>query len=312
MSDRPFAANRSLAVLSAIWNWAARRDELSFERNPVRGVEKNPEKGRERFLTIEEFGRLGEALRLAETVGLPWEVDETRRRQSKHLPKEPNQRTVLDPYAVGAIRLLIFTGARLGEVLQAQWDQLDTERGILFLPDSKTGRKPIYLSNAALAVLNELPRLAGTPYIIAGVKPGEPRSDLKKPWAALTRAAKLKGLRLHDLRHTYASYGAGGSLGLPIIGKLLGHSQPATTNRYAHLDADPLRRASDQISNVIAGAMARPEERDAARDKEYGKDNKEHGDAAYHQFSPEASLQVPHENERTARLLRGGRSAGAV
>lgn len=254
MADRPFAANRSLAVLSAIWNWAARRDEVSFEQNPVRGVEKNPEKGRERFLTVAEFGRLGEALRLAETVGLPWTVDESRP-TSKHVPKEPNRRTRLDPYAVAAIRLLIFTGARVSEILQARWDQVDDDRGILFLADSKTGRKPIYLSNAALAVLNGLPRLDGTPYIIAGLKPGEPRSDLKRPWAALTCAAKLQGVRLHDLRHSFASYGAGGGLGLPILGRLLGHSQPSTTNRYAHLHADPVRQASELISGTILLAL---------------------------------------------------------
>lgn len=254
LGDRPFAANRSLAVLSAIWNWAARRDEVSFERNPVRGIERNPEKGRERFLTNEEFGRLGEALRLAETTGLPWEIDETRP-TSKHIPKEPNRRTVLDAYAVAAIRLLIFTGARVSEILQARWDQVDHERGILFLADSKTGRKPIYLSNAALAVLNGLPRLDGTPYIIAGLKPGEPRSDLKRPWSALTCAAKLQGVRLHDLRHSFASYGAGGGLGLPILGKLLGHSQPSTTNRYAHLHDDPVRQASELIAATISLAL---------------------------------------------------------
>jgi integrase len=257
MSDRPFAANRSLAVLSAVWNWAARRDELPFDRNPVRGIEKNPEQGRERFLTREELGRLGEALRMGETAGLPWAVDQSHP-VSKHMPKEANRRTVLDCYAVAAIQLLIFTGARVGEILQARWDQLDTERGVLFLSDSKTGRKPIYLSNPAMAVLDTLPQLDGTPYIIAGAKPGQRRSDLKKPWAALIRAANLPGVRLHDLRHTFASYGVGDGLGLPIIGKLLGHSQPSTTNRYAHLDVSPVRTAADKIGMQISAALLPP------------------------------------------------------
>lgn len=119
----------------------------------------------------------------------------------------------------------------------------------------QTGRKPIYLSAAAQEVLASLPRFEGNPYIIAGAKDGRPRADLKKPWAAVKRAAGLDGVRLHDLRHSFASFGAGASLGLPIIGKLLGHSQAATTHRYAHLDADPLRRAVDTIGATISAAM---------------------------------------------------------
>jgi integrase len=252
LTDRPFAANRCLALLSSIWNWAARRDELSLADNPVRGIERNPERGRERYLSSDEFRRLGESLRLAETTGLPWNVDATKA-NSKHLPK--TRRTVVDPFAVAAIRLLIFTGARLREVLFARWDQVDFDRGIIHLPDSKTGRKPIYLSAAALQVLANLPRIEGNPHIIPGEKPGAPRSDLKRPWSAITQAAGLDGVRIHDLRHSFASFGAAASMGLPIIGKLLGHSQPATTARYSHLDADPLRRAADAIAGTIAAAL---------------------------------------------------------
>ena len=150
--------------------------------------------------------------------------------------------------------MLILTGARLREILHAKWEHVDFERGILFLSDSKTGKKPVYLSAAALAILSALPRIEGNPHIIAGMK-GGPRADLKRPWAAVTRAAGLDGLRIHDLRHSFASVGAGASLGLPIIGKLLGHSQAATTHRYAHLDADPLRRAVETIGATIAAAM---------------------------------------------------------
>ena len=111
------------------------------------------------------------------------------------------------------------------------------------------------MSAAAQAVLAALPRIEGNPHVIAGAKDGAPRADLKKPWAAVRRAAGLEGLRLHDLRHSFASIGAGASMGLPIIGKLLGHTQAATTARYAHLDADPLRRAVDTIGSTIAAAM---------------------------------------------------------
>ncbi|MBI1867076.1 MAG: site-specific integrase [Methylocystis sp.] len=254
MRETPYQANRALALVSAIWNWAARRDEVALADNPARATERYPEQGRERFLTSEELARLGDALRDAETIGLAWDIDETKP-GAKHLPRESNRRRVLDPFAVGALRLLILTGARLREILDARWSQVDLERGVIFLADSKTGRKPIYLSAAAQAVLASLPRIEGNPHIVAGAKDGAPRADLKKPWRAVTRAAGLDGVRLHDLRHSFASFGAGASLGLPIIGKLLGHSQAATTHRYAHLDADPLRRAVDTIGATIAAAM---------------------------------------------------------
>jgi len=254
LAEKPFQANRALALISAIWNWAARRDEVSLADNPAKGIERYPEQGRERFLTSEELSRLGAALAEGETIGLSYDVDEAKPK-SKHAPKPENRRVKLDPFAVAAIRLLILTGARLREILDAQWSQVDLERGVIFLADSKTGRKPIYLSAAAQEVLAGLPRIEGNPHIIAGAKEGAPRADLKKPWAAVCRAAGLKGVRIHDLRHSFASFGAGASLGLPIIGKLLGHTQAATTARYAHLDADPLRRAVDTIGATIAAAM---------------------------------------------------------
>ncbi|QGM97716.1 site-specific integrase [Methylocystis parvus] len=254
MRDTPYAANRALAVWSKLYSWAGVRGLVPEGFNPARGIEKYREQGRERFLTGEEFARLGDALRLAETEGLPWDVDETKP-GAKHLVRESNRRRVLDPFAVAAIRLLILTGARLREILHAKWSQVDVERGVIFLPDSKTGKKPVYLSAAAQEVLASLPRIEGNPHIIAGANVGAPRADLKKPWAAVTRAGGLEGVRLHDLRHSFASFGAGASLGLPIIGKLLGHTQAATTQRYAHLDADPLRRAVDTIGATISAAM---------------------------------------------------------
>ncbi|MGJ0454164.1 MAG: tyrosine-type recombinase/integrase [Methylocystis sp.] len=254
LSDAPGAANRAVAVISAIWNWAARRDEVALADNPAKGIERYPEQAKERFLTSAELARLGDALRDAETIGLPWAVDEGGPR-AKHLAKPDKRRVKLDPFAVAAIRLLLLTGARLREILDAKWSQVDLERGVIFLSDSKTGKKPIYLSAAAQAVLAALPRIEGNSYIIAGAKEGASRADLKKPWAAVKRAAGLEGVRLHDLRHSFASFGAGASLGLPIIGKLLGHSQAATTHRYAHLDADPLRRAVDTIGATISAAM---------------------------------------------------------
>jgi integrase len=254
LAGRPFTANRCVALISSIWNWAARREEVPFVNNPAKGIERNPERGRERYLTTEELTRLGDTLRKAETVGLPWTIDASKPK-AKHAPKPDKRRRKLDSYAVAAIRLLILTGARLREILNAKWERVDFERGIIHLPDSKTGAKPIYLSAAAQAILSGLARLEGNPHVIPGERDGAPRADLKKPWAAITKAAGLEGLRIHDLRHSFASFGAGASLGLPIIGKLLGHAQAATTHRYAHLDADPMRRAVETIGGTISAAM---------------------------------------------------------
>jgi integrase len=253
--DSPFAANRFLAVISKCFAWGSGRGLLpEGHTNPARGIERYKEHSRERFLTSEELSRLGDALREGETIGLPYAIDESGPK-AKHAPKEDNRRAMLDPFAVVAIRLLVLTGARLREVLDAQWRHVDFERGVIFLPDSKTGKKPIYLSAASLAILAALPRIEGNSFVIPGEKAGQPRADLKRPWAAVTKAAGLEGLRIHDLRHSFASFGVGASLGLPIIGKLLGHTQAATTHRYAHLDADPMRRAVETIGATIAAAM---------------------------------------------------------
>jgi integrase len=228
--------------------------------NPARDIDKYPEKGRERFLTGDELGRLGDAIREAETVGLPWVVDATRA-TAKHAPKEANRRTVIDPFAAAAIRLLILTGARLREILKLEWQHVDLERGLLLLPDSKTGAKSIILNAPALAVLVGLKR-AGTHVIAgesAGTKDEKPRADLNRPWRSIAKRAGLASLRIHDLRHTHASFGASaGDLGLPIIGKLLGHARASTTQKYAHLDTDPLRRASDHIGARLAAALGEP------------------------------------------------------
>jgi integrase len=160
---------------------------------------------------------------------------------------------LIDPAALAAIRLLLLTGARCGEILSLRWEWVDLERGILLLPDSKTGKKAIILNGPAMAVIAGLERVG--PFVVSGADPQAPRADLKKPWATLCRRACLAGVRLHDLRHTHASFGVSAGFGLPIVGKLLGHTQPQTTARYAHLDADPVRRASDAIGRTLAAAL---------------------------------------------------------
>jgi integrase len=252
--DTPFQANRILATIGSMYTFGARRGFVDADVNPARHIEKYDEARRERFLSTEELERLGAAIREAETVGIAWDIDPTKK--TKHVAKS-RQATVIGEHAAAALRLLIFTGARLREILDLKWSEVDIERGLLLLSDSKTGQKAIVLNAPALDVLNRIARI-GT-YVIAGDSAGQdgekPRSDLKRPWAVVSRQAGLKGVRIHDLRHTYASFGAGGGLGLPIIGKLLGHSQSATTQRYAHLDNDPLKRAANAIGATIAAAM---------------------------------------------------------
>jgi integrase len=252
LQGTPSWANRAVAVVSSMYGFAARIGIVTKNVNPASKIGKYSERNRERFLTGDELERLGATIREAETIGIPWQVDETAPK-AKHAAKQGNRFTVLSPFATAALRLLLFTGCRLREILHLKWEHVDIERGVLFLPDSKTGRKTVVLNAPALAVLAVLPRRGS--YVVPGDDPESPRADLKRPWRAIAMRAGLSSVRLHDLRHTYASFGAGGGLGLPIIGKLLGHAQAATTARYAHLDNDPLRRASESIAGRIAAAM---------------------------------------------------------
>ena len=251
LSETPFQANRVLAVVGSMYAYAARAGVVPAGTNPARGIDKFRENCRERFLTGEELERLGGAIREAETTGLSWTVDQSNP-NAKHTPKSQRS-TKITPSAAAALRLLLFTGCRLREILHLRWEHVDSERGCLFLPDSKSGRKTVILNAPALAVLHSLERVG--PYVVPGDDPEQPRRDLKRPWDAVKKRAELTTVRLHDLRHTYASIGAGGGLGLPIIGRLLGHAQATTTSRYAHLDNDPLRCASETIASRIAAAL---------------------------------------------------------
>jgi len=225
--DAPYQANRMLAVLSKMFNlaeaWGIRPDGS----NPCRHIERNPERGRERMLSAAELARLGDALAAYDC----------------------------SPYVPAAVKLLLFTGARLSEILGLHWDHVDIERGEARLPDSKTGAKTLYLPPPALAVLAGLPRVQGNLHVIVGQKDGAGLVNLEKPWRAIRKAADLPDVRLHDLRHAFASVGAAGGDSLLVIGKLLGHAQAATTARYAHLAADPVKAAAAGIAGRIAVAL---------------------------------------------------------
>ena len=231
LGNTPYQANRTLALLSKFFGWAERHGLRPDGSNPCRHVEKYREARRERFLSQGELARLGDELRQAE---------------------RDNNAT---PWAIAAIRLLTFTGARRNEILTLQWEHVSEEHGCLMLPDSKTGRKAVRLSPPALALLQTIPRLEGNPYVICGERPGRHLVNIEKPWRRIRKAAKLDDVRLHDLRHSFASVAASGGQSLIVIGKLLGHSQPATTARYAHLADDPVKAASDAVGRYIAAAM---------------------------------------------------------
>jgi len=222
-------AARAVAVLGAIYTFA-QKNGLRGD-NPVRGVKLLQTEKRERFLSPDEFAALGNALRTAEDKGE-------------------------NPYAIAAIRLLAVTGCRKGEILTLQWSFVDREHGCLRLPDSKTGAKIVPLGKDALQLLKEIKAVKDSPYVFPGAN-GRHFVGLQKVWEGIRDNAGLAGVRLHDLRHSFASVGVAGGLSLPIIGKVLGHTQSRTTQRYAHLGDNPVRVAVDDVSKKVSDALQR-------------------------------------------------------
>ncbi len=190
------------------------------------------EKKRERYMSSEELARLTQTIAEVEEAGS----------ESVH--------------AIAALRLLILTGCRLREILRLRWEDVDFEHGRLNLPDSKTGAKTVFLGAVGQGVLAAIPRTYGNPWVIEGRLPKSHLSDLKGPWRRICDQAKLQDLRIHDLRQSLAAVGAGLGLSLPMIGKLLGHTQPRTTARYAHLAADPMHEAANRIEEQLAAVMS--------------------------------------------------------
>ncbi len=256
-------ANNLLVTIASVFKYAVADGLLSEGTNPARGVERFKTKAKERFLTTEELGRLGEAIREAETRGLPWALNDLAdSTKAKHRGKPENSIVVVPHDVAAALRLLIFTGCRKGEVLGLRWAEVDFQRGLLNLAEAKTGPRSVVLNAPALILLEALPRVGL--FVFPGAVANEPRRDITNYWYRIRHRARLDGVdgrdpvRLHDLRHSFASFGVGGGMGLPIVGKLLGHTQARTTARYAHLDTDPVRRASNRIGTEIAVAMGEP------------------------------------------------------
>ena len=228
MRDVPDHANRTLSVLSRMLTLAEVWEMRPEGVNPCRYVKKYAEHKRDRFLSDEEYRRLGAALRDAEREGFA------------------------SPGAIAAIRLLMLTGCRSGEIMSLRWDYVDLEMGELRLPDSKTGSKVVHLGDPAIAVLRGIPRKEGVPWVLPGAKAGKHMTYLHDSWSRILQRAEIENLRIHDLRHSYASGGLLVGEGLPMIGKLLGHNKVQTTARYAHLANDPLKAAANRIASRIA------------------------------------------------------------
>ncbi len=228
MHETPPTANRTVGILSALYRYAERWGLIpEGAPNPCRAVVKFPKRQGERFLTDEEFIRLGRTL------------DEV----EKSKPKYAN--------AVAAIRLLALTGCRKSEILTLRWENVALEEGELRLPDSKTGARVISLPPQAVALLAALPREEGNPWVIRGRKPGVRLMNIYGVWHYVRARAGLDDVRLHDLRHSFASRALALGESLPMIGRLLGHSRIETTARYAHLARDTAYEAAERVAASI-------------------------------------------------------------
>ena len=219
-------ASRTVGLLGGILSFAV--DEGVRPDNPAIGIKRYPDSKGERFLSTAELARLGETLGNLEGT---------------------------EALAVPAIRLLIMTGCRKNEILSLKWSEVDFSIGCLRLADSKTGQKIVMLGAPALQTLASLSKQEVSDYVFPAMKGNKHYVGLPKAWERIRKQAELDDVRLHDLRHSFASVGAGAGMGLQVVGKLLGHKDPKTTARYSHIADDPARAAADRISETIAAAM---------------------------------------------------------
>lgn len=221
-AGRSGAFNRTIPILSVMMGYAEQLGMRPRGSNPCRGTPRYKRKLVDRFLSAREFNRLAASLR---------DFEET------------------NPIAVQAIRLLIYTGARHGEVVGLRWEWVQPPR--LMLPDSKTGAKIVYLNRQAQAVLDAMPNRADTGLVFPSVRGDKPIA-LSPVWLEMRRHAALPDVRLHDLRHSFASIAIADGISLVVIGKLLGHALAETTERYAHLAHEAIADAAKRISGSLA------------------------------------------------------------
>jgi len=260
MRETPRRANYALSILSKAFSLAELwgfRDENS---NPCRSIPRYPENQRKRFLNSDELERIGQILVEAETIGLPWEIDE-QRANSKHLAKEDNRRTLLSWPAIAAIRLLLFTGARLNEILALKRTDIDQKAGTIALPGKKGGEREAHpVSKHVLALIDALPRPNNSPWLLPRLS--DPTRHVSKEvvenaWQRIRWRADLKDVRIHDLRHTVGTYAAQAGVSSFIVRDLLRHKNITTTARYANFDANPVRDVSDVIAERIAARLGK-------------------------------------------------------
>ena len=232
LADRPAMANLVVATLSRMIDQGIAWGVAGEITNPCRSAQKYRTRRRERFLTDAEFQRLGRTLDELEASGR------------------------LSPHAAAAIRLLMLTGCRRNEILTLRWEDVRLEAQELHLSDSKTGPRTVSLSPEAAQVLASIERLPGNPWVIPGTRPGQRLSSLFEPWRKVRARAGLDDVRIHDLRHSYASRALALGESLPVIAKLLGHARIQTTARYTHLTRDAVKDAATRVARRIAEDMS--------------------------------------------------------
>ena len=223
------AATRTVGLLGGIFAYAV--DCGMIDTSPVIGVKRFIDKKGNRYLSQQELVALGEGLRRAELEGE-------------------------NPSALSILKLLVFTGARKGEIETLRWPEIDFETGYLKLSDSKTGQKAIPLNAGALQILSDQKVMEGSDFVFPAYRGKGYYEGTPKVWKRIRSIAGIENVRLHDLRHSFASIAVSGGVSLPIIGALLGHANSATTQRYAHLSDDPLRAASDAVGSHISAALS--------------------------------------------------------
>ena len=234
LRDKPVQANKSVRVLSKMFKLAMAWGMTPARPSPCRSVKRYRERSCERFLTEEEYARLGRVLFEAESEG------------------------PLMASAVAAIRLLLFTGCRKNEILMLRWDDIDRTAGELRLRDAKSGPRPVPLTPAVERVLARIPRTDGNPWVIAGRKPGSRLERIEPLWNRLRARAGLEDVRLHDCRHSFASQALALGEGLPTIARLLGHKTVMTTYKYAHLARDTERASAATVGDSIGSDLVSP------------------------------------------------------
>ncbi len=235
MRDTPSMANHVVSMLSKMFSLAETWELVPRGRNPCRMVRHYREQARERFLTAEEYRRVGAALREAEAGGWMW------------------------PPAIAAIRLLMLTGCRKSEILTLRWDDVDHTAGEFRLRDGKRGPRMVPLTTPALKVLDGIERVEGNPWVIPSQKPGICLPDLTYYWNRIKDRAGIEGVRIHDLRHSHASRALALGESLTMIGRILGHSKVGTTARYAHLVHDAEKAAAARTGDSIGAHLAAPD-----------------------------------------------------